>query len=610
MHRERKGLIAFVLCVAALAVSQRSVADIRSIPLLPREDPRLLELTDGRFAVLSAETAYAHATGPVPVARHHTIQIAELSGKLHPPVPVPMRGYPEAVVPFHQGIVFWERNRGRSEVRYFDLKEGLRDSALYTASDIDYLYLSASPRGDALYVTESLRGGGSRLTRLDTNGRSLWSRVFAHISSNVVALPDGAVFAAASPTPTDFYSGALTRLDNDGEQQWQVPVLIGGGVPQVLRHSGNVIGVVARNAQGELELANHAEDSGREISRAIIPSDSHLTGTPDGVLFYRDFLYQPYLGMIGSDGSMRWWRRFRANETVGDPGPIVLSRKGVRNAATQRELEDAFQSGLAVECKVVQPVKGGYEVRIARERAFCPLSQIDIARTTDPAVHVGQVYAFKVIEYKNGGKDLVVSRRKLLEAQQQASAAEVRRSIVPGAVLLSFGLLLHLAVLLGLVRFGGRPAAGVTAVFATVFSVVGFEILSLGLHAKTYSWSRRFDRDNRFLSGFYSRFKLETGLLVGLALALVGVAILATVVVEWVRSDLLPLPRPEWASFGATLTILGLLMQGLTHVEVADALRMTPKQIENRLRSLRQRLQRDADRRTAYPFSPVRRTTR
>ena len=120
---------------------------------------------------------------------------------------------------------------------------------------------------------------------------------------------------------------------------------------------------------------------------------------------------------------------------VSTSGGIVLSRKGVRNAATQRELEDAFQSGMAVEGKVVQPVKGGYEVRIARERAFCPLSQIDIARTADPAVHAGQVYAFKVIEYKNGGKDVVVSRRKLLEEQQQASAAEIRRSIVPGAVL-------------------------------------------------------------------------------------------------------------------------------------------------------------------------------
>jgi ribosomal protein S1 len=70
---------------------------------------------------------------------------------------------------------------------------------------------------------------------------------------------------------------------------------------------------------------------------------------------------------------------------VSTSGGIVLSRKGVRNAATQRELEDAFRAGLAVEGKVAQVVKGGYEVRVARERAFCPLSQIDIVRTDDPA---------------------------------------------------------------------------------------------------------------------------------------------------------------------------------------------------------------------------------
>lgn len=120
---------------------------------------------------------------------------------------------------------------------------------------------------------------------------------------------------------------------------------------------------------------------------------------------------------------------------VSTSGGIVLSRKGVRNAATQRELEDAFRAGLAVEGKVVQAVKGGYEVRIARERAFCPLSQIDIVRTTDPAVHEGKVYAFRVVEYKEGGKNIVVSRRKHLEEGQRASAAEVRKSIVPGAVL-------------------------------------------------------------------------------------------------------------------------------------------------------------------------------
>jgi hypothetical protein len=129
--------------------------------------------------------------------------------------------------------------------------------------------------------------------------------------------------------------------------------------------------------------------------------------------------------------------------------------------------------------------------------------------------------------------------------------------LVPGASLFLLGLVLHLAVLLGLIQFGGRPAAGVTAVFATIFSVVGFEILSLGLHAKTYSWSRRFDRNNRVLAGFYRHFTLEIGLLLGTALITGGGAILAGILVKWLRSDLLPLPHPEWASFAATLVIIG-----------------------------------------------------
>lgn len=127
----------------------------------------------------------------------------------------------------------------------------------------------------------------------------------------------------------------------------------------------------------------------------------------------------------------------------------------------------------------------------------------------------------------------------------------------PGALLLTLGLVTHLLVLLGVVHFDGRPAAGVTAVFGTIFSVVGFEILSLGLHAKTYSWSRRFDHENRFLSRFYEHFRLENGLLLGTGLVAVGGAILIVNVVEWLQSDLLPLPHPEWVSFAATLVIIG-----------------------------------------------------
>jgi small subunit ribosomal protein S1 len=120
---------------------------------------------------------------------------------------------------------------------------------------------------------------------------------------------------------------------------------------------------------------------------------------------------------------------------VSTSGGVTLSRKGVRNAATQLELENAFQAGLAVEGKVESVNKGGYEVRVARQRAFCPLSQIDIVRTADPGVHVGKTYTFQIVEYKDGGKSIVVSRRKQLEAEQRLSAAAVRQSIVPGAVL-------------------------------------------------------------------------------------------------------------------------------------------------------------------------------
>jgi small subunit ribosomal protein S1 len=119
---------------------------------------------------------------------------------------------------------------------------------------------------------------------------------------------------------------------------------------------------------------------------------------------------------------------------VSTVGGLTLSRKLARGAATQQQLEDAFHTGLPVEGKVERAVKGGYEVSIARQRAFCPFSQIDTLRT-DPSAHEGHVYEFRIIEYKEGGRNLVVSRRALLEEAQRASAAEIRRSIVAGAVM-------------------------------------------------------------------------------------------------------------------------------------------------------------------------------
>jgi len=63
---------------------------------------------------------------------------------------------------------------------------------------------------------------------------------------------------------------------------------------------------------------------------------------------------------------------------VSTSGGLTLSRKLAGAAVSDRQFEAAFQSGLPVEGKVEREVKGGYEVRIGRRRAFCPISQIDV----------------------------------------------------------------------------------------------------------------------------------------------------------------------------------------------------------------------------------------
>lgn len=119
---------------------------------------------------------------------------------------------------------------------------------------------------------------------------------------------------------------------------------------------------------------------------------------------------------------------------VSTSGGLKLSRKLAGDAASAQQLEDAFHSGLPVEGKVEREVKGGYEVRLGRQRAFCPFSQINV-RGADALEHEGHVYQFRIIEYKEGGSNIVLSRRVLLEDEQREKAAEVRDQIVPGSVM-------------------------------------------------------------------------------------------------------------------------------------------------------------------------------
>jgi small subunit ribosomal protein S1 len=119
---------------------------------------------------------------------------------------------------------------------------------------------------------------------------------------------------------------------------------------------------------------------------------------------------------------------------VSTAGGVKLSRRLAGGAASDRQFEAAFENGLPVEGKVEREIKGGYEIRIGRRRAFCPVSQIDL-RGAAPTVHVGRIYQFRIMEFKEEGANIVLSRRMLLEEEQRANAAKLRQKIEVGAVL-------------------------------------------------------------------------------------------------------------------------------------------------------------------------------
>jgi small subunit ribosomal protein S1 len=114
---------------------------------------------------------------------------------------------------------------------------------------------------------------------------------------------------------------------------------------------------------------------------------------------------------------------------------IILSRRLLKGAQAMEQLETAFRAGIPVQGRVAGVIKGGFEVQISGARAFCPQSQIDVKRGEDPKSYVGQTFDFKIIEFRERGKNLVVSRRKLLEGEAAALAEQTWKVAVPGAVL-------------------------------------------------------------------------------------------------------------------------------------------------------------------------------
>jgi small subunit ribosomal protein S1 len=117
-----------------------------------------------------------------------------------------------------------------------------------------------------------------------------------------------------------------------------------------------------------------------------------------------------------------------------DGGTVVLSRVLAHQSGKNRDtIREAQKTGIPIEGKVTAQNKGGFDVEVAGLRAFCPASQMDTRQGVNPAEYLNQKFTFKVIEFKDGGRNIVVSRRWILQEEKKKKSEEVLAKLEAGA---------------------------------------------------------------------------------------------------------------------------------------------------------------------------------
>lgn len=115
---------------------------------------------------------------------------------------------------------------------------------------------------------------------------------------------------------------------------------------------------------------------------------------------------------------------------------VWVTRQGSKTAPVEIEnLEDAFDMELPVEGKVIEIVNGGYRVTLHGQPAFCPISQMDLRPVQDPTSLIGKRFEFIITQFDPSKRNIVVSRRKLLELKRAENEGQWMESHQPGDIL-------------------------------------------------------------------------------------------------------------------------------------------------------------------------------
>lgn len=149
-------------------------------------------------------------------------------------------------------------------------------------------------------------------------------------------------------------------------------------------------------------------------------------------------------------------------------GTASLSRKEALDEAAVRKIRAAFEAGETVEGEVASEVKGGYRVKLGPALfAFLPSSHASLKRRPKANEVIGKTFPFKIKEFDRARKNIVVSRRVLLEAERGAerektlallAVGEIREGLVKNIT--TFGVFVDLGGIDGLVTLGDISWSG------------------------------------------------------------------------------------------------------------------------------------------------------
>ena len=114
-----------------------------------------------------------------------------------------------------------------------------------------------------------------------------------------------------------------------------------------------------------------------------------------------------------------------------DEGMVVLSKEKAAHKQNWEKIVKVYQDGGLVRGKVKSVVKGGLTVNVGVE-AFLPGSQVDIIPPKDLNEYVGNVYEFKIVKVNDERKNIVLSRREVIEAERSELRQQFLQTVKVG----------------------------------------------------------------------------------------------------------------------------------------------------------------------------------